>query len=763
VVDSVSLHPFIQRQLRRHFAGQAPPTELSPVLHSISELLRDVDRERDLNVAAMDELSRELQERYERLELSEQRYRLLFDESPLAVFAIRSTDRTTLAWNKQAERLFGWSATEVLHSNIDLFDLRGPRSIDMPPPVPLGVRLPPEGVTRELAMYARDGRALTIELTIHSVELDGESAFLAHARDLTVERESQRAQAETEARFRAFFDYAGIAIHVLSFDGVILDANPASQALLGWTPEELLGRYAISLSPEEEVESTRHLAVELRSGARDSVTVERRFFHKEGHLVWGQLTVSRVSVGSSSRLIGMIQDISERERMESQLVKQAFQDELTGLANRVLFRDRLRHALDRRLRGGTRVAVILLDLDGFKRVNDSLGHAVGDELLQIVGRRIASTVRAGETVARLGGDEFAVVIEVLEQGEDPRVLAERLLMLLRMPMRIRGREVVVGVSIGIAIAEPNEDEETVLRNADVAMYAAKTSGRACVKQFDQRMHVEAMQWLEVESDLRLAIDRREFLLDFQPLMHIDTGRVAGFEALLRWAHPSKGLLGPTSFLGIAEETGMVVSIGRWVLQEACVHAAKWNRGDVEPISVSVNVAAKQLDGDTLLDDVRAALQLSGLDPRQLILEITESDVMTDQEEALRKLNALKTLGVRLAIDDFGTGYSSLSQLQFFPVDELKIDRSFVSRIEQGDREAAFVRTIVSLAKSLSMEVVAEGVEEPGQQQFLRTIGCDLGQGYLYSRPIGGGEVERFVDASRTTPVAFVAAVPRLSA
>ncbi len=754
------LHPFVQRQLRRHLAGQVPVETLTPVLQSVSDLLSDVDRERDLNTAAMDALSRELEERYQRIEQSEKRYRMLFDESPLAVFAVDALDRSVRAWNKQAERLFGWSADEALHRHVDLLDLRGPRTIEMSPIVDRSTELPPEGLTQELPMFTRDGRRLEIELTIHKIEIDGRPAYLSHARDLTAERESQRAQAETEARFRAFFDYAGIAIHVLSFEGVILEANPASQHLLGWTAEELVGRSAITLSPDEDVESTRDLARELRSGARDSVEVDRRFFHKDGHLVWGRLTVSRVSIGSSTRLIGMIQDITDRKRMESELVKQAFQDELTGLANRALFRDRLRHALERRGRGGTQVAVILLDLDGFKRVNDSLGHAVGDELLQIVARRIASTVRVGETVARLGGDEFAVVIEVVEHSDEPIVLAERLLTLLRMPMRIRGREVVVGVSIGVALAQGEEDEESVLRNADVAMYAAKTSGRACVKQFDPSMHVEAMAWMELESDLRLAIDRHEFLLEFQPLVQITTGQVQGFEALVRWAHPTKGVISPAQFLNIAEETGMIVSIGRWVLQEACIQAARWNRLGLEALSISVNVAAKQLDADTMLDDVRTALQISGLDPRRLILEITESEVMSDLDEALRKLNALKTLGVRLAIDDFGTGYSSLSQLQFFPVDELKIDRSFVSRIEQGDREAAFVRTIVSLAKSLSMEVVAEGVETDDQQQFLHGIGCDLGQGYLYSRPIGASDVERFVEDARHVRPLFPGNSPR---
>jgi diguanylate cyclase (GGDEF)-like protein len=416
----------------------------------------------------------------------------------------------------------------------------------------------------------------------------------------------------------------------------------------------------------------------------------------------------------------------------------------------------LRHALERRSRGNSRVAVILLDLDGFKRVNDSLGHAVGDELLQIVGRRIASAVRTGETVARLGGDEFSVVIESIEQGDDPELLAERLLMLLRMPMRISGREVVIGVSIGIAIAEPADDEETVLRNADTAMYAAKSSGKACVRRFDPTMHRDAMEWLELESDLRMGVDRREFFLELQPIMRIESGRVKAFEALIRWKHPSRGHVVPGLFLPIAEETGIIVRIGRWVLMEACIQAARWTHTAPEPPSVSVNLAAKQLDSETIVEDIREALMRSGLDPRRLTLEITESDMMRSPELALAKLKALKSLGVKLAIDDFGTGYSSLSHLQYFPVDELKIDRSFITRIERGDRDAAFVRTIVALAKSLAMEVVAEGIEEPLQHDYLQAVGCDIGQGYLYSRPLMADPAAQYVTEGRR----FAVSAPR---
>ncbi|WP_411278980.1 putative bifunctional diguanylate cyclase/phosphodiesterase [Gemmatimonas sp.] len=723
---------------------------LTPILTSVSALLHDVDRERELGAATMKELSRELESRYARMQQSEQRYRLLFDESPMAMFALTRDDHRIIAWNRAAETTFGHLEKDVLNAPIASLQLFGSGHCQLTLMLASNVALPESGVPTDATMHARDGRELDAEVMFHTVVLKEHEAVIVNVRDVTVERASIRARAESEARFRAFFEYAGIAIHVLSFDGIILEANPASQELLGFSPSDVVGRAAVSLSPEEDIEAAREFGRELRTGERDSITIERRFFHKEGHIVWGQLTVSRVTHGGEACMIGMIQDITERKRMEGQLLKQAFQDDLTGLANRVLFRDRLGHALDRRRRGDSRVAVILLDLDGFKRVNDSLGHAVGDELLQLVGRRIASTVRAGETVARLGGDEFAVVIESVEQGDDPDVLAERLLVLLRTPMRIGGREVVVGVSIGIAVASPTDDEETVLRNADTAMYAAKSSGKACVRRFDPTMHRDAMEWLELESDLRRGMDRHEFFLEFQPLMRIKSGRVKGFEALIRWNHPKRGYVVPGLFVPIAEETGMIVPIGRWVLMEACRQAARWAPSAGEELSVSVNVAAKQLDGETLIEDTRAALQVSGLDPRRLILEITESDVMRTPELALAKLHALKALGIKLAIDDFGTGYSSLSHLQYFPVDELKIDRSFVSRIEDGVREAAFVRTIVSLAKSLNVEVVAEGIEATGQQQFLRSIGCDFGQGYLYSRPLPASDVDAFVKQS--TPV-----------
>jgi diguanylate cyclase (GGDEF)-like protein/PAS domain S-box-containing protein len=574
----------------------------------------------------------------------------------------------------------------------------------------------------------------------------GEVAMGELSRELQTRLDRMRA---SEAHFRAIFEHAGIAIYLSTLDGTVVEANPAFSELLGYGTAEVVGRQAAAFSPAEDVEAAADLVRELRSGAREAVTVERRFRHADGRLLVGELTLSLVTHGADPCLVALIQDVTERKRMEAALIRQAFEDDLTALPNRALFRDRLAHALERRHRTHARVAVLLLDLDGFKRVNDSLGHAAGDELLRVVGRRLSASVRSGETVARLGGDEFVVILEDLAPTEDPFVLAERLLGLLALPIPVAGRELTVGVSIGLAVADSGDDEESVLRNADMAMYAAKAAGKGCVRIYDPAMHREAVEWLELESDLRAGMELGEFCLEYQPLVHIERGSVKGFEALLRWNHPRRGWVMPSQFIPIAEETGLIVALGRWVLQEACRQAVTWPRcPDGTTPSVSVNVAARQLDSEEFADHVREALASSGLPPSRLVLEITESDVTRAREEALHTLESLRAVGVRIAIDDFGTGYSSLGHLQYFPVDELKIDRSFVQRVTGGDRDAAFVRTIIGLARSLSADVVAEGIEEELQRRFLRRAGCDLGQGFHFSRPMPPAAVPRFIGTLR---------------
>ena len=585
-----------------------------------------------------------------------------------------------------------------------------------------------DDMQRDRAMSARTMDALSLELEERFEKL----------------RDSERSERESTARFQAFFDYAGIAIQVLTVDGLITHANPACRDIFGYTPDEMVGRNIASFLAGDDESAITAACIDLLTLSRESVTLEQRFEHKDGTIVWGQLTVARVLASGESRLMVMLQDVTERKRMEEELVRRAFQDDLTGLANRALFHDRLRHALERRSRTRTTVAVLLLDLDGFKRVNDSLGHAAGDQLLRAVASRISSTVRSGETVARLGGDEFAIVIEAVQTTEEVQLLAERLLRIISKPVIVVDREVVVNVSIGIALAQSGDEGDAVLRNADVAMYSAKNAGKQCSRLFDSSMLERAQSWLELEQDLRRAVERMEFELLFQPMMDLREGTLLGFEALLRWRHPTRGLVAPAEFLAVAEETGVIVPIGRWALREACCYAAGWaDRAGVTP-SISVNLAPRQIDDPHLYDDVQTALTASGLDPKLLILEISESQMIRAPDTSHATLQAIRALGVRIAVDDFGTGYSSLSHLQFFPVDELKIDSTFVSRMDEGDREASFVRTMLALANSLGVNVVAEGIEREAQQVLLTALGCSSGQGFLFSRPLAINDVLNYI-------------------
>lgn len=728
------MHPAIARQVRRELGGVAITPGMEAVLDAASRALRDLERDRDVAGRTMDELSHELEERLESMRMSEVRYRTLFDMSPFPKLLVRRADLQVLGWNHAAERTFGWTHDEARGRTLDTLALsHGDRTIERL----IGDMRPIDAEAVLLtALHARSGVAIDAEVHARAITLgDGESVLLT-IRDLTDLYRAERSARESAARFSAFFDHAGIAIQVLSAEGVILEVNPACRDTLGYEADELLNRSVVDLLEAPDADTLPLACMDVAMGLRESAQVELPFMHKCGGTLWGQVTLARVHRDDDTRIMAMLQDVTERKRMERELERQAFQDDLTGLANRALFRDRLQHALERRTRTRTTVAVLLLDLDGFKRVNDSMGHAAGDELLRTIALRIANCVRASETVSRLGGDEFAIVVESPDDDAEAQQLGERLLRMVALPVSIGGREVVVHASIGIAVAQPGDDGDAVLRNADTAMYAAKAMGKQCVRAFDPSMHARAISRMELEEDLRHALANQEFVLYFQPLVNLQDGALRGFEALLRWRHPRRGLVSPAEFLPVAEDTGMIVALGRWVLREACARAATWTSDPhTGAPTVSVNLAARQLDQHDLLADVRDALTDSGLAPQRLIIEITESEVMRNPEVARDRLEQLRALGIRVAIDDFGTGYSSLSHLQYFPIDELKIDQSFVARIANGDRELSFVRTMVALAHSLEVEVVAEGIEQDAQNKILAELGCHTGQGYLYGRPL----------------------------
>ncbi|MGI8509954.1 MAG: putative bifunctional diguanylate cyclase/phosphodiesterase, partial [Gemmatimonadaceae bacterium] len=564
----------------------------------------------------------------------------------------------------------------------------------------------------------------------------------------------------SEARFRAVFDYAAVGIAVADVQGRILETNPAFGALLGYTAEELRGRTSRDLSAPEDAHLAENAVRDLVTGARNNTTVEIRYTGKDGQLVWGSLTLSRIDEAMSDArltsdvpadaagIVGMLQDVTARKTLEAELTHQAFHDALTGLANRALFLDRVAHALARAPRSRHRVAVLFLDLDNFKTVNDSLGHVEGDRLLIIAARRLATCVRAGDTIARLGGDEFAVLVEDADVPGDAIALAERITAAFSAPFPLGGSPLVATASVGIATSVHSATPDALLRNADAAMYRAKSEGKGRYAMFEPAMHVAALMRLQLDSELRQAIDSNEFEVEYQPIVRFDTGRITAVEALVRWRHPERGMVAPGAFIAAAEDTGIIVPLGRWVLHQACVQAQRWRDAYASgpPLGVTVNLSGQQLRSSTICDDVRAALDASGLDPARLVLEITESVLMQHTEVTLEKLRAFKSLGVRLAIDDFGTGYSSLAYLQRFPIDILKIDKAFVDGVADGDSDAVIARTILALGKALGLRCVAEGVETIEQRDALRALGCEYAQGSLFAPSLSPHAVSAMVRA-----------------
>ena len=430
---------------------------------------------------------------------------------------------------------------------------------------------------------------------------------------------------------------------------------------------------------------------------------------------------------------------------------QAFHDSLTGLPNRALFLDRLEHAHARARRSGSPIAVLFMDLDSFKNVNDSLGHAAGDELLVLVAGRLRRWVRPSDTAARFGGDEFAILLEDLDSSNAAQVVAQRILDSLREPFEIQGQEVIVGGSIGIASSShPGSDD--LLRNADLAMYRAKGLGKGRHSMFEPGMHVAVLERLELEVDLQRALDRGEMVVNYQPIVELPTTRIVALEALVRWLHPVRGVIQPTEFIPLAEETGQILRLGYWVLERAIADACRWNaERQLDPVRVAVNLSARQLQEPTLVGQITGALADSGLPADHLLFEITETVLMHDLEDTVQKLHALKRLGVRLSVDDFGTGYSSLQYLRRFPLDSLKIAKSFVDGVGGPSQDAAVARAIIELGTSFQLSVVAEGIERIEQHAHLIELGCTHGQGFLYSKPVSGDQVGRLLGSGPLVP------------
>ncbi len=597
------------------------------------------------------------------------------------------------------------------------------------------------GTRREYGVLAG---AVMVTLLVLVRHLSLVRAYLDHVTDV--------AERRGEQRFQMLVQRSSDLLLMVGLDGIVRFASGSVSRILGVTPDSIVGaRYLSLVHPEDAPLAVRYLTG-VPSGDAPAAPAVWRMRHADGRWLPLETVGARMADAADGSVVLNGRDVSERLALEAELVRQAFHDGLTGLANRALFRDRVAHALAVRARTGVGVAVIFLDLDDFKGVNDTMGHAAGDSLLTQVAERLLNATRGCDTVARLGGDEFAILLEVRVAPDDALIVAQRVLASLTRPVTLVGREVFTPGSLGIALAGADDDADSLLRNADLAMYMAKREGKQRFVVFEPSMHAAALERMEMEADLRRAIEREEFELHYQPIVELDGRRMIAIEALIRWRHPVRGLVQPLAFIPTAEETGMIVPIGRWVLREACRQAAAW-RALARPgdplLTITVNVSARQIQDPGFMYDVTDALRRADLVPEALVLEITESAMVHDTEATLERFLALKALGVLLAVDDFGTGYSSLAYLRRFPVDILKIDKAFIDGVGEGANESVIANAIVTLGTTMSLRTIAEGIEGEPQRARLRELGCELGQGFLFSHPVPAGEVDALLRDRRT--------------
>jgi diguanylate cyclase (GGDEF)-like protein/PAS domain S-box-containing protein len=577
-------------------------------------------------------------------------------------------------------------------------------------------------------------------------------AFIRSSR-LVKARNRQEAALEHSTRFyAALAENSSDAVIVIDHDGRILNEAPNLATMLGQPGAATTGMDAIGLLRPYDQEGARSVVARWWLTTGVIADAEVLATQLDGSARW--FGVRAANLSNDPAIAGMVinlRDITDRKRAERALSHSAFHDSVTGLANRALFNDRLEHALDRTARTGLGVAVVYLDLDGFKMVNDSRGHEAGDQVLREVASRLTSAVRTLDTVSRLGGDEFAILIEesirVLDEAE---TVAERVLQSLTAPFMVGGQQIVLSASIGIAIGDISCTASSMMRDADVAMYKAKTAGKARWALYEPEMRTAALDRLELESDLHQVLDEHQLRLVYQPIVELQSDKVVGFEALLRWDHPTRGVIQPDAFIPIAESSGTIVAIGRWVLEEACRTAASWrHKFPSRKLTMAVNLSARQLAAPDIVSDVANALVKSGFAASSLILEMTESVLVQDADTATRRLEALRALGVRLAIDDFGTGYSSLSYLRQFPIDILKIDKSFTDTIVERAQVPPIVHGLLELAKTLNMTTVAEGIEFEVQRDNLRDQHCEYGQGFLFSIPLDLADAGKLLVNRRT--------------
>ncbi len=568
------------------------------------------------------------------------------------------------------------------------------------------------------------------------------------------ERSAELTRANAELSLAASVFHESVeGVLVTDAESTILSVNPAFTEITGYTGAEAIGRKPRLLrSDRHDLEFYRSMWDRLIKDGRWQGEIWNRRKSGEAYLEW--LTINRITDASGRpiRYVAVFHDITEMRSKDERIRHLAFHDALTGLPNRSLLHDRLEHALARAKREGRRLSVSFIDLDRFKAVNDGLGHDVGDLLLQEVAHRIQLRLRSMDTVARMGGDEFVVLMEDFDTAGDCATLADELIRGIAQPMALRGHTVEVGASMGIAFfPEDGSEALELMKRADMAMYAAKAAGRSTYRFFQKEMLEHVNRHLSLEMELRRAVARQEFELHYQPRVDLATGRALSVEALLRWRHPDRGLLLPSEFIALAEESGLIVDIGAWVLDEACRQVSDWlARGTT--LRVAVNVSAKQMGHGDLVERIRTLTVRHAISPALLEIELTESAVMADPEEVAIVFSHLRKMGITIAFDDFGTGYSSLAYLRRLPIDVLKIDRSFVMNVDRAEEDAQIVKTILALGHSLKLSVVAEGIETSPQAELLKSVGCNIVQGYHFSRPLPPAQLDEWLQRHAVTDI-----------
>ena len=660
--------------------------------------------------------------------------RILFKEAPIAMVLLNE-NRQVLQINRSGERLFGVSERELMGQGCDTLlhgsqphlsrpIRQGLSKIELDEITGISAQKQPIPLLRSAVMFDDHNGKLTLEVFV----------------DLTERRKAE----DMLARLGRILNESTNEIYVFDTDTLhFVQVNDGGQRNLGYTAEELTTLTPLDLKPEFTQQSFDTLLAPLRRGETQTLVFETAHKRKDGSLYPVEVRLQLSQTESPPVFVAIIQDITERRQAEERLRHLAHHDPLTDLPNRILLLDRLNQAMQEANRLDRLVAVMFLDLDHFKTINDTLGHDIGDALLKAVAERLRASVRPGDTISRLGGDEFTITLANVAHVDDVIHVAQKIIGHFISPFRIGGRDLFISPSIGITLYPLDEkDAESLLRDADVAMYRAKELGRNRFQFYTPELNVRAARRLELETGLRQAIERQEFILHYQPLVDLKTGRIRGMEALLRWQHPEFGLIQPLDFIPIAEETGLIVPIGEWVLKTACAQIKAWHDTGFPALQVAVNLSSNQLRDKNLIDVVKQALDSAGLEARYLDLELTESVLMQDMDLAVTILKELKAVGVSFSLDDFGTGYSSLSYLKRFPIDYLKIDRSFVHDITTDSFGAGLVQAIIAMANVLNIKVIAEGVETQEQLEFLRHHGCDITQGYYCSKPLA---VEPFTE------------------